>query len=137
MKLFLVSTGCYSDYRICGIYTTEEKAIEAKVIFLADHIEEMEADSIPEHPPGMLRFDVEMNREGDVINVHRRSVEYSINYDWVPYSDGVRVVFKTWAKDEKHAIKIANERRVALLATDQWTTDWNVWEKAYSGNHIK
>jgi hypothetical protein len=104
---------------------------------LADHIEEMEADSIPEHPPGMLRFDVEMNREGDVINVHRRSVEYSINYDWVPYSDGVRVVFKTWAKDEKHAIKIANERRVALLATDQWTTDWNVWKKAYSGNHIK
>jgi len=32
-------------------------------------------------------------------------------------------MFKTfyiWAKDEMHAVKIANERRVQLIASNQW-----------------
>jgi hypothetical protein len=30
MKLYLVTDGEYSDYHVCGIYSTPEKAEEAK-----------------------------------------------------------------------------------------------------------
>jgi hypothetical protein len=46
-----------------------------------------------------------------------------------PYGDGVRVSFDVWAKDESHAVKIANERRVQLIASGQWEADWEAWRR--------
>ncbi len=34
--------------------------------------------------------------------------------------DGVVIVCNVWAKDEKHAIKITNEKRIQHIANNTW-----------------
>ena len=63
-------------------------------------------------------------KNGKVIRIDQvepsiTSDEYSrlgLNVDNQP----VGRIFSIWAKDEKHAIKIANERRVQLIANNEW-----------------
>ncbi len=128
MKIFLVSSGSYSDRATDGLYSTMEKAEEAKKLFNADNdIEEWELDAAPEHPPGLYRHQVKMNIHGAVDRAELISSERTIQ-DWVPYgNDSPWVIFSCWARDAEHAIKIANERRLALLAASEWTADWDVW----------
>lgn len=128
--LYMVTDGCYSDYRICGIYSTPEKAAHAKLLFNADNeIEEIELDAVPSTPPGLLPWNVKMDKNGNTDRVYRDSAETSPSYEWAPYGDAYAsfVLFRIWARDEDHAIKIANEKRVALIASGEWTTDWNAW----------
>ena len=130
MKIYAVSTGRYSDYRIEGIYSTKEKAQEAHCLYAADNdIEEYELDAMPEHPPGMLHYFVKMDEQGNASFVEIRSAEHMPNFDWSPYGDNKNVGFNVWAKDEIHAIKISNEKRAQLIATNRWTTDFNLWRK--------
>lgn len=129
MKIYAVSNGSYSDYRIEGIYSTKEKAEEAHRLYAADNdIEEYELDAMPEHPPGMLRYYVKMNAAG---NAEAKTKDASLmpKWKWSPYGDGESVGFNVWASDETHAIKIANEIRAQLIARNQWTTDWDEWRK--------
>jgi hypothetical protein len=129
MKLFLVSDGCYSDYRICGIYTTQEKAELARKLYAADNdVEEWEVDAMPDHPPGLFAFQVIMDREGSVSLVSFYDAEAMPNRTWMP-SGNLGVRFYMWAKDEEHAVKIANERRAALVADNVWTTNYLAWER--------
>jgi acyl-CoA reductase-like NAD-dependent aldehyde dehydrogenase len=44
-------------------------------------------------------------------------------------SGNLGVRFYMWAKDEEHAVKIANERRAALVAANVWTTNYDAWER--------
>ncbi len=37
------------------------------------------------------------------------------------------LALKCWARDPEHAIKIANDRRLALIASGEWTTDFQQW----------
>lgn len=132
MKIYLVTDGSYSDYHLCCVCSTPEKAEEAKVLYQADNdVEVYELDGLPDHPAGMLPFCVQMDAEGFASDVSRESVDYCVEQkpDWEPYGDDASVAFHMWATDEKHAVKIANERRIVLLATHQWTTDFKAWQK--------
>ena len=123
--VYLVTDGSYSDYRVLGVYSTEEKAKSAVELFHAQNdIEEFEIDAIPEHPPGMLAWSVVMEANGDTRLVRRES---PLEDRWAPYGDGRACIFYLWAKDEEHALKIANERRTSLIALGEWTTDWHAW----------
>lgn len=155
MRIFMVTDGSYSDYHVLGLYSNEALAREAKELFNADNeVSEFELDAMPEHPPGMLPWEVAMDRDGNV----RYPVDYPVDRkvadakprrigfmeglrDWRPYGDITSfdsrmnmskrssglVVFEMWARDPEHAIKIANERRTRLIATNEWTTDWKEW----------
>ena len=69
-----------------------------------------------------------MDEQGNTRNIRRSSAEFTRNEaEWEPCGDGKTVAFRMWARDEEHAIKIANERRAMLIATNQWTTDWDKW----------
>ncbi len=131
MKVYLVTTGCYSDYKVAGVYSTMKKAELARK--LAGHdanpIDEFELDAIPEHPPGMLLFGVKMDKDGNVISWKTCDSESSKSlYEWRPWNcDLIR--FSMWARDSDRAIKIANEKRLMLIASGQWTTDWDEWRK--------
>jgi len=134
MKVYLVSKGCYSDFTIIGAFSTLEKAKDAVDYFNANEgIDEYEIDSeAKQRPAGMKAFRVAMDREGNVIVdewnhkqvIHECSGSYADDNTVFGYG-GYRETpthasFHVWAKDEEHAIKIANEKRGAVLIADEW-----------------
>ena len=133
-KIYLVTEGDYSDYHVCGVFSTRENA--QKYI---DHfgssggagnsgqpdIEEFELDSNIElfntHKP----YFIKMLRDGTVREVYeeaagssdfswRYAVNGEVNYD--QYIMTTHVL----ATSMEHAIKIANERRTRLIALNRW-----------------
>ena len=152
MKIYIVTAGDYSDYHINGVCSTEEKADELMKLTRGDYIEEFELDVFPEHPPGLYKFQVGMNKNGDTrapnhqthgvyrmdctdtfkIYAHYGKDDIVVlppEVDWQPGGDGY-TVFYVWAKDETHAVKIANEKRVGLILNNTWFDDkdkWNEW----------
>lgn len=136
MNVYLVTAGSYSDYCVLGVYSTPELAADAKLQFNTDNdVETFELDVVPDHPPGLFHYNVYMDRNGDTVTdgtrwfpaqVERVAVN-SAYAEWCPYGDGRTVRFAVWATDAVHAVKIANERRVQLIASGEWTTDDSVW----------
>lgn len=123
--VYLVTSGTYSDYNVRGIYSTEEKAQEAKELFAADnYIEKIVIDEIPPHPEGMFLFSVRMDKDGECSKSEICDIGYQ-EVGWRPYGDGFNVLFHLFARDKEHAIKIANEKRIELLAMNKWETDFN------------
>jgi hypothetical protein len=145
-KVYIVSEGEYSDYHINGVYSTKEKAEFAHKLFGIGEdwdgkpveIEEWELDALPNHPPGMFWYEVRMNENGNVEKVHTADATDANEKwtdEWRPYGDKRSVLFSQWAKDETHAIKIANEKRVQLIASGEWTTNHDEWwAKRYGPN---
>lgn len=133
MKVYLVSRGDYSDYHVCGAYSTQENAERAKAIYSGGYsdacIETRDLDSFEDIPEGLLPYLVKMRRDGTVDEVARESADGRCGHDWAPYGDGESVAFYMLARDEEHAIKIANERRGQLIAMNEWTTDWDAWSR--------
>lgn len=129
MKLFVVTSGEYSDRKITGIYSSKDKAELAQKLFATENqIEEWELDSIPIHPSGMLLFKVRMEKNGTVRDCY--AVDSSVKWDqWTPAIEVPAVDFVVWARDNTHAIKITNEQRTQLIASGEWTTDYYEWRR--------
>ena len=132
MKLYLVSDGTYSDYAVIGIYSTLELAERARLLFATDNsIEDYELDDIPETPPGLLPYLVRMDRNGnttdDPCRVSVGGGELSEPKP-VSISYGDAYSFEVWADSIEHAVKIANEKRLQLIATNQWLTYDEYWK---------
>lgn len=124
-KVFMVTDGSYSDYRVLGIYSTKAKAEKAKVLFNADNeIDTIDLDVVPKTPRGMLKWVVEMDRNGNVHVVYRENCERPTNPVFVYKHFGSDVTYlraTLWAKDEEHAVKIVNEWRTRIVANNLWT----------------
>lgn len=135
-KVYVVTTGDYSDYEIEGIFSTEELADKYAKMLDSDYasscVEEFEID--PEKEilnRGYGHWRIHMMRDGKVslAVVCQHEPDGS---DW----DHAKVLKATWlisgegylncrmkARDRDHAVKIANERRTAILAAHQWPAD--------------
>lgn len=126
--IYLVTDGDYSDYRIVSAHSTKELAERAKELANADNdIEEWELDpELPQPPPGRLPWYVTMNRDGSTDYNSRRAIdEFAPGVEFVSgyFRDPPgtwRLQVGCWARDEAHAVKIANEYRAALIAADLW-----------------
>ena len=130
MKVYMVTDGKYSDYSVDGIYSTMKKAELAKKLYdSSNEIVEMEVDHYPDHPEGMFYYKVRMDSAGNTDHVRIYNAAYKGEHVWLPWGDGSCVAFNVWARDEEHAIKIANERRIMLLANGEWTADCDVWKQ--------
>lgn len=129
MKLFVVTSGEYSDRKITGIYSSKEKAEWARQLYATyNDIEEWELDSLPIHPPGMLLFMVRMDKSGTVVDFSH--VDASGKWPrWSPAIEIPAVDFVVWARDIEHATKIANEQRTQLIAFGEWTTNYVEWRR--------
>lgn len=129
MKLFVVTSGEYSDFKISGIYSSKEKAEWARKLFATENqIEEWELDSIPIHPSGMLLFMVRMEKSGMVRDFGTVNASDKLPH-WSPAIEIPAVDFVVWARDIEHATKIANEKRTQLIASGEWTTDYYEWRR--------
>lgn len=132
--VYVLTKGDYSDYHIIGVYSTRDEAEKGVIEYDSEwgtpSIEEWDVDKHPAHPEGMLAYKVHMDRDGNS-EVHREGCDDFKGDDWAPYGDNQRVSFRMWARDEQHAVKIANERRMQQIASGQWMTDWEAWRKKY------
>jgi hypothetical protein len=121
-KVFIVSAGSYSAYRIAAVFSTKDQAEAYKKAFpIHEHegwndVEEFELD--PQMPDevnqGLALFDVTLNKNGDIRYVS--GTEILASPLWVKSGKEERFSITTWAKDKDHAIKIANEHRIRSLA---------------------
>lgn len=115
MNVYLVCIGQYSDFRVLCVCSTAEKADEAEAYYAADEVIEFELDAFPENNSGLLMFSVCMDRNGDNARVGRYGNDRGedLGTFYRPTGDFYCTLL---ARDEQHAIKIANERRIMLLA---------------------
>lgn len=122
-KVFVVTEGSYSDYKIMGVFDSKEKAELFVSSFYGD-IEEYEINPYDEQlSNGYKSYEVHMDRNGSTeeYGVGCGNGKPNDNYFADNYADNkIHMVANMWAKDEKHAIKIANERRAEYLANNSW-----------------
>lgn len=139
--VWLVEQGEYSDYHVVGIFSSEENARliadainagegrgdDAKIVArqLDPAVEELHA--------GLRQYHVLMRRDGEVeqCRLHEEILVFDLEatariwerskaraYEGTDTPD----VFDAtvWARDEKHAVKIVNERRAQMIALGKW-----------------
>lgn len=152
MKIYVVAVGVYSDYSIVGLYTDIELAKRCCRYYnpdLADgtdsrsefRIEEYEVNSVKpdgEIPKGLRPWRIYMTRDGTYAGDQKVSVcEVRGGRRWIllrvegkyqtPMTKllGSSTFIETTmlARDEKHAVKIANERRAQLIALGRWPAE--------------
>jgi hypothetical protein len=134
-QVWVVEQGSYSDYRVVGVFTSEKNANKiADAINAGDKWENATVACWPLNPAveelnaGMTQWVVWMLRNGDVERADQRDSVSS--YDlagecdlWKrpPHMNKPWCLNATvWATDKQHAIKIVNERRIAMLAANKW-----------------
>lgn len=125
-EVFIVTSGDYSDYHICGVF--DSKVLAQKYIdsFAEDMFTKYKIEVWDLNPrerelnDGYSCYYVSMNKDGSVEDHVRKT-----NYDWgtdKPFFRKGKQSFyaRLYAKDEAHAIKIMNEKRTIALANNTW-----------------
>lgn len=127
--VYVVTTGSYSDYGIRGMFSTKEKAqafIEATHHGDVNDIEKYRLDANSEDiQRGLSPWRVLMAKDGTVRRAGLASYDFDSGCEWwcsFPRSPEsvVELSCTCWAKDEQHAIKIANEKRAQIIAMNLW-----------------
>jgi hypothetical protein len=145
-KIYISSTGEYSDWSIHAVFSSREKA-EAYQLLVRDALSEEErkyygqrfndilefelGEPLIQHEQGYVRCTIQMYSDG--------AVEYAKESSIADYWNGTRWSFgqrrhpagghswvlnaNIWARDLVHAIKTVNERRLVVIAEDKWGND--------------
>lgn len=138
MTLYVVTEGEYSDYHIVGIYSTKEQAEKVKKYYsgLWDYpdIEEWELDGdVPEDIESMREYyrvthyiDQWLKDTWTWKRFTKVGEEAKKEFSW-NFFQGIRKEFTIdipcdRVKDEKHAIKIAKDKRAELIAMREGIT---------------
>ena len=136
-KIYAVNAGSYSDYRVIALFSTTELAEEFMAAVSADYntLEEFDLDpkTVDLIKRGYSLWYVCMLRNGDTEVATKYSMDaYSVSdvshRIWrrteIPAYKGKDLpdclVSTMLAKDKNHAIKIANELRVQMIADGGW-----------------
>lgn len=135
--IWVVEVGNYSDYRVAGVFTTEEKAkvVYDRLLVSNSHedpvISEWPLDpGVDEMNQGMSIWRCVMGKNGHVEQTHQqpasdrlytefRVIKRSEHAYYGPDAQDV-LEAKVWATDKDHAIKIVNEKRTELIAMNKW-----------------
>ena len=134
MKVYVITHGDYSDYRIVTIFISKKKAKEFMKIITDCRLEVYETDSsdiLSEVNKGRVLYRVVMDYDGTMEVCELDEVSYC------NYTGSLRIwprtqapVYKrkkvndaimgtVWATNELHAAKIANEFRVQRIAENK------------------
>jgi len=121
-KVYIVTSGSYSDYHINAVFSTEELAqgyIDRWGTSDYD-IEEWDLDNPnPFERVGKDYYYVAIRKDGDILDGAKKMPPSAQDESIIPAVYGTTMpwmVVYCWATDEKHAIKIANEKRTQAIA---------------------
>lgn len=139
-SVWVIEQGSYSNYRVVGVYSSHKNAqLVCDAINLGENCEAATVakwpvdQSVLEVSRGYKRFIVTMLRDGTVEDI--RGPEAISSYDmsstlqiWrrtqAPAYKGKGIPDalngSVLAKDERHAIKIANEQRTQMITLGKW-----------------
>ena len=122
-SIWVIEQGSYSDYRVVGVFSTKESAEK----FMALMDVGQETPSIDEWPldpmvdeinKGLLPFAISMDIDGNTERI-RKADGHNMNGGLLACQSAAwnddGVYGTVWAKDEQHAVKIANEFRTGQL----------------------
>lgn len=127
-KAYVVTSGEYSDYKICGVCSTRENAEIMKTRWPGSDIEEYELDDeIQDGPQGLLPYQAFVNGSGEIIRCRQldwcrgkfisdRPVYFSSYYSPEQEKDRFGMVWDAWARNAEHMTKIASERWLQAAA---------------------
>lgn len=131
--IYVVMEGKYSDYRAISVWSTEEKANTCAGAAAERSVLPFELDK-PDQHPGMRFYRLYMLKDGSVVEIHRASAIYNDKpQDYlcvksvkrkpgIPFRLEAMLDCTCWATDERHAIKIANEKRIQRISSGRWIT---------------
>jgi hypothetical protein len=114
MKLYLVSSGSYSDYQVHSIWSTPEKAEEIrKIVSHANDVEVFNLDSVPDMKDDSYGWYFTFAPNGDLLKTEVNRY----GWDEVYEEDGNLVIQVSIAEfDQAKAFKIATDNRARYLA---------------------
>lgn len=138
--IYAVTSGSYSDYRVVALFSTREKAQDYKDTVLKNEydsgIEEyqLDPDTTDLLRRGYAVWRVIMLRDGSTERVYRPDngrydVEDAPSFHIWKRTEASAYIGKgipdalaasVWAKSEKAAIKITNEKRAQMIASGEW-----------------
>ena len=127
-KIYLVSSGEYSDYGIDGIFTTKELAEKfIKSFDIENSYDEINIEVRTLNPyekelrQGFKAYFVRMSKKGKTISVNNTENAFGFDsYDSDGFDVRNNLISHVYAKDKKHAIKIVNEKRTKLIALNKY-----------------
>ena len=120
-KIFLVSTGSYSSYRILAAFSTYRRAREyLKVVksYLLEWEGQIESMQINRPPDQWTSILVQMRKDGFVLGT-RQGVNDNDDTYWHFGKDG-NLTLSIITDDIEQAIKATNELRTIILANNLW-----------------
>jgi hypothetical protein len=128
-EVYVVTKGDYSSYHIKGVFSTKEMA-DRFLSNLQDSdatIETYVLDELDSWPNERKSYYVWFDRDGngDALDESPRKFDERV----IPNGNGTHMHTYCWARDEEHAVKIANERRAQTIAAGDWETDWHKWHE--------
>lgn len=121
MKVYLVSTGSYSDWSVRGLFSTRAVAEKCTALLEdANDVEEWELDALADRVTRGVKVWLVWSKEGGVVDVDPdRTYDNGVDslggrenigsVDWFPnHGDKMRIYVE--ATDEAHATKIAADK---------------------------
>lgn len=136
MKVYVVTAGSYSDYHIVSIFTDKKVAnkFNKEMLLNENSVLTMKTDVIPKTPVGRYPYLVQMKYDGTFVRIDRKSYDCFVPCVYITTFGGKddfnQMHACVWAKDEKHAVKIASEKRTQMIAKNEWLPDKISIEKA-------
>ena len=122
-KIFLVSRGDYSDYRVEAAFTTRALA-EAWIEGFTDLAIEERVINPPVSgrgiPKGYRQYYIRMAHDGEVMQCEQEGAPNTDLLTIWGNNGELCLVARIIAKTKKAAIKIANEKRAQFIALDLW-----------------
>lgn len=130
-KIYVVTAGDYSDYQICGVFSSEDiakkyidsfKRGENSWSYNEMEIEEWNLDPLKkEIAKGYFPYFVRMAKNGDTSDVHIEDSDYGFDRgNSTGFDRDGNLYHHCFAKDSIHAIKITNELRARTIAENKW-----------------
>ena len=122
-KIYVITKGAYSDYHICAVASTKEIAEKLQKIYSDEYywadamIEEYDLNEAMDDVRVFYDVTFENNRVSACFNEYgeKESIDFYKGNGWK--SD--RLIVCVRARDEDHAVKIAQDRRAEYLAKEQ------------------
>ncbi len=139
-SVWVIEQGEYSDYHVVGIFTSEAAArlvlerLDTEYSSYSHTIDEWPLDpAVEELNAGLTRWGLLMLRDGTVEQAPQPVglTGYSIVNEIKLWERSKALAYQgkdtpdvlnaaVWARDSEHAIKIVNERRTQMIASDEW-----------------